>query len=79
MTDFNFLRKVLVCLSPISAPIYYPYRISPPQAVMPLYPNLLTSGDNMGGFFSDILILFQIHSIENFSCSDLRVTYFRMM
>ena len=46
---------------------------------MPLYPSLLTSGDEMGGDFSDSLLLLPISTIDAFYSSDLRVIYFRVM
>ena len=79
MTYFKRLRNIMVWLSPISDPIYSPFKIYPPQSFMPLYPILLTSDDNMGGYLSDSLLLFPISSISAFYCSYLRIIYFRVM
>ena len=79
VTDFKCLINFLLWLSPMYAPISAPFRISSPQAAIPLYPSLFTSGDNMGEDLSNILILFPISSIDAFSSSNLRVVYFCLM
>ena len=73
------LEKGDVCMSPISAPISAPFRISSPQADIPLYTSLLASGDHMGVDFSNNLLLFPIYYIDAFSCSDLRVIPFHVI
>ena len=71
--------KVLLWLSPIYAPISAPFRISSPQDIIPFYPSLLTSGDYMGGYFSNSLSMLPFSYIGAFSSSDLRFISFCMM
>ena len=63
----------------IYAPISALFRISYPQAGIPLLLSLLISSDVMGGDFSDILLLFPIFFIDAFSSSDLGVVSFCVM
>ena len=46
---------------------------------MILYLSSLTSSYNMGGYFSDSLLLFPISSIDTFASSYIRVISFRVM
>ena len=78
VTDLKCLRKVLVWMYPIYAPISPPFMILSPHYVIPLHPSLLTSGENMGVYFSNSLLLLPISLIDT-SSSDLRVIYFCVM